>query len=129
MDAPDVDPRELERPLKFIRRVTTLLRYTHATLWHLERFSRNWKRGERINIVDFATGSADIPRAILKWADRRGFDVRVVGVDLHATTARIAAQESADPRLTIVQGDVLKPPFDAGAFDYALCAMFLHHLS
>ena len=130
MDAHDVDPRELEHALKFIRRVNALLGYTRATLSHLERFSRRWKQGERITIIDFATGSADIPRAILKWADRRGFDVQIVGVDLHAATAHIAAQEQDhDPRLRIVQCDVLKLPFDPGSFDYALTAMFLHHLS
>ena len=130
MDAHDVDPRELGRALKFIRRVNSLLGYTRATLRHLERFSRRWKRGERITIIDFATGSADIPRAILKWAERRGFDIRIVGVDLHAATAHIAAEQNDDdPRLRIVQCDVLNLPFDAGSFDYALTAMFLHHLS
>src|SRR3954447_2573847 len=88
MDAPDADPRELERSLRFIRRVNRLLGYTRATLWHLERFSRTWKSGQRITLIDFATGSADIPRAILKWAQRRGFDVRIVGVDLHGATVR-----------------------------------------
>ena len=129
MDEPGVDPAQLARALRFIRRVNKLLLYTRSTLSHLERFSRNWKPGERITLIDFATGSADIPRAILKWASRRGFDVTVVGVDLHATTARMAAQDNRDPRLRIVRADVLNLPFDPGSFDYALTAMFLHHLS
>lgn len=129
MDAPGVDPALLADSLRFIRRVNVLLRYTRATIAHLEQFSRRWRPGERITMIDFATGSADIPRAILAWADRHGFDVRIVGVDLHAATAAFARRDVPDPRLSIVRADVLNLPFDAGSFDYALSAMFLHHLS
>ena len=44
-----------------------------------------------------------------------------------ATLARAATRH--EPRITIVRGDALDPPFDAGSFDYALSSMFLHHLS
>jgi ubiquinone/menaquinone biosynthesis C-methylase UbiE len=129
MDAPDVDPRLLRRSLDFIRRINTLLGYTRATLRHLERFSRNWRPGQRIRIIDLATGSADIPRAILRWADRRGFDVEIVAVDRHPVTAAAAGEGPADPRLRIVLADVFDLPFDPSSFDYALTAMFLHHLA
>jgi ubiquinone/menaquinone biosynthesis C-methylase UbiE len=128
MDAPDVDPVLLARSLAFIRRVNAVLGYTRTTIGHLERFSRGWRPGETIRIIDLATGSADIPRAILRWADRKGWDVRIVGVDLHAATALAARQGNADPRLQIVRADALDLPFADGSFDYALTAMFLHHL-
>jgi SAM-dependent methyltransferase len=128
MDEPDIDPALLRRSLGFIRRINALLGYTRATLHHLDRFSRGWRPGERIRIIDLATGSADIPRAILRWADRRGFDVQIVGVDRHPVTAAAAGAGAADPRLRIVQADVFDLPFDPGSFDYALTAMFLHHL-
>jgi len=130
MDAPDVDARLLDDSLRFIRRVNSLLGYTRATISHLERFSRGWKRGERVTMIDFATGSADVPLAIVAWARRRGFDVRVVGLDLHETTCELARAATRDePWITIVRGDALDPPFDAGSLDYALSSMFLHHLS
>ncbi|CAN5429769.1 hypothetical protein BH09PLA1_BH09PLA1_07290 [soil metagenome] len=128
MDRPGVDPQSLRRSLKFIQRVNSLLGYTRATIWHLEQYSQSWKPGEVIRIVDFATGSADIPRAILRWADRRKFHVRIVGIDLHPITARIAEESSDDRRLTIVRADALATPFADASFDYALTAMFLHHL-
>ena len=128
MDAPDVDPAELRRSLKFIRAVNTALGYTRATLHHLERFSRAWLPSQTITLIDFATGSADIPAAILRWATRRGHDVRIVGVDLHAITAAEAARRVNDSRFEVVRADVLDLPFEPGSFDYALTAMFLHHL-
>jgi hypothetical protein len=128
MDAPDADPRLVAKSLRYIRWINRLFRYTHATITHLERFSRNWKPGERITIVDLATGSADIPRAILKWADRHRFDVRVVGLDRHPTISREALARHHDPRLTIVRGDALDVPFAGKSFDYVLTNMFTHHL-
>jgi len=127
MDAPGASDEQLRRSLRFIRRVNAALGYTRATLSHFDRFSRSWRRGETIRVVDVGTGSADIPLALLRWAERRGFDLRVVGVDLHPTTAAIAA-EARHPKLRIVRGDALCPPFAANSFDYAITNMFLHHL-
>jgi SAM-dependent methyltransferase len=128
MDREDVDPILLNRSLNFIRRVNHLLGYTRATLSHLKRFSRTWKPGETISIIDFATGSADVPLAILRWADRQKLNIRITGIDLHAATALTARQSTADPRLSIVRANVLDLPFEPGSFDYAICSMFLHHL-
>ena len=128
MDEAGADPDQLKRSLRFIRRVNFLLGYARATLAHLHRFSASWKTGQTIRIVDVGTGSADIPLAILRWAQRRRFDVRIVAVERHEQTASIAALRATGPNLKIVQGDALKMPLDDGAFDYALSAMFLHHL-
>ncbi|HTW93495.1 MAG TPA: methyltransferase domain-containing protein [Tepidisphaeraceae bacterium] len=128
MDQSDVDPQELRRSLAFIRRVNRFIGYTRATIRHLSRLSRGWKNGQRITLLDCATGSADIPLAILGWAARRGFDVHIIGIELHRRTAQIAAEVSGD-RLTIVRADARQLPLADGAVDYALTAMFLHHLS
>ncbi len=128
MDGEGVDEKELVDALKFIRQINSVLGYTRTTLAHLEEFSGNWKAGERITILDVATGSADIPAAILEWARGKGFDVRIVGIDRHERTAAIAAREGDSQRLRIVRADALRLPFAEGSFDYCLTAMFLHHL-
>ena len=133
MDDPAADPAELERSLKFIRRVNSWFGYTRSTIGHLDRFARSWERGRPVRILDVATGSADVPLAVLKWAERRGRDVRIVGLDLHQKTVDAARREAAvagisEAKLSIVQGDATALPFEAGAFDYAMTSMFLHHL-
>jgi SAM-dependent methyltransferase len=138
MDRADADPGQLRESLRFIERVNRWLGYARATLSHLEGFSREWKAGERIEILDLASGSADIPRAILKWAASRGFDLRVVGVERQGTTIAIAREKDADWRSRLgrslalprfVQADALALPFEAGSFDYVTAHNFLHHLS
>ena len=129
MDAPDANPRQVQQSLRFIRRINSVLGYTRATLWHLERMTRDLPADARITLIDFATGSADIPLAILRWADRRGLDIHVVGVDRNPQIVGAARNFAHDPRLEIVQADVLSLPFADNSFDIALTAMFLHHLS
>jgi ubiquinone/menaquinone biosynthesis C-methylase UbiE len=129
MDEPDVDPAELRHSLKFIRRINSVLRYTRATLSHLEHFSRSWKPDQPITILDVATGSADIPRAIANWAQQRKSNVQIVGLDRHALTAQMAREQvQRDRQINIVRGDALRLPFENGSFDYVITNMFLHHL-
>jgi ubiquinone/menaquinone biosynthesis C-methylase UbiE len=129
MDAPDADSALVRKSLRFLRRVNRLLGYTRSTLHHLDRFSRSWSHGEPIRILDVATGSADLPRAVLRWADLRKFhNVRVVGLDLLAAIAAAALAQNPDPRIEIVRGNALQLPFDDGSFDYVTTSLFLHHL-
>jgi 2-polyprenyl-3-methyl-5-hydroxy-6-metoxy-1,4-benzoquinol methylase len=131
MDAPGADPVTLSDSLRFIRRINSVLRYTRSTIAHLEQFSRAWKPGETIRMIDFATGSGDIPLAVAAWGRQRGFDLHVVGIDLHETTCHAARDVTRlEPRVRIVRADALTPlPFEPGSFDYALSGLFLHHLS
>ncbi len=128
MDDPAADAEQLRRSLIFLRRINGLLGYTRGTLHHLQQFSRRWRPEETIRILDVGTGSADVPRAILRWAATDGFDVRVVGVDLHEGTAKNAVGSLEEPHLRIVRADAVDLPFGDGAFDYAICSLFLHHL-
>ncbi|HWE04156.1 MAG TPA: methyltransferase domain-containing protein [Tepidisphaeraceae bacterium] len=130
LDDPAVDPNQLRDSLAFIRKVNRFLGYTRIVLDHLDRFSVHWTPGSKIRLLDVGTGSADIPIAILEWADKRHLDIQIVGIDLNPQVAGIAAAAAvADPRLAIVRGDALDLPFLDHSFDYAITSMFLHHLS
>jgi ubiquinone/menaquinone biosynthesis C-methylase UbiE len=126
MDAPDVDPVQLRQSLTFIRRINAVLGYTRTTIGRLERLAAGWPGDRPMSILDVATGSGDVPRAILRtWPDR---PVAVTGVDLHAATVRTAAGGKPDPRLTFMRADATALPFADRSFDFVLCSMFLHHL-
>ena len=128
MDAPGVDPKLLADSLAFIRRINRLLRYTQATLTHLQSLLSDWPAGKAVTLLDVATGSADIPRAMLAWAKQRGIDLRVIAVDLHPLTAQLASQGGHDDRLQILRADAARLPFADSSIDIVHTAMFLHHL-
>jgi ubiquinone/menaquinone biosynthesis C-methylase UbiE len=127
MDAPGADPVQLRKSLAFIRFINKYLGYTRATLSHLDQFSRRWKPTEPIRILDIATGSADVPLALLARAKSRNIPLHVTGVDLHPKTAA-EAQAAAGKDLSIIRADATNLPFADNSFDYAMTSMFLHHL-
>src|SRR4051812_11724699 len=129
MDQPGIEPEFIQTSLRFIRTVNAALGYTRATLRHLKRFSTRWNRSQTITILDVATGSADIPLAISAWAQRAGFDLRIVGIDLHELTSGVAHDRTRDnPNIRILRGNAMELPFEDASFDYVLTNMFIHHL-
>ena len=53
MDEPDVDPKNLDRSLRYLRIVNKVLGYTRQLLDRLDTYSKIWNPGESIRIVDF----------------------------------------------------------------------------
>jgi hypothetical protein len=129
MDSPDVGPEDLSHGLAYIRKVNQRFGGIQAVLRHLKAWSQNWPSDRPITILDIATGSADIPLAIVKWARSQGKQVRITAVDLQANVLAHAARHIQDePWITLVSADALKLPYAKGSFDYATTSMFLHHL-
>jgi ubiquinone/menaquinone biosynthesis C-methylase UbiE len=86
--------------------------------------------GRPVKVLDVATGSADIPVAIVKWARRYGINVVVTAVDLNPIAVRDAAAFTQKyPEITVSIADGLSLPFEDGSFDIVLCIKTLHHFS
>ena len=102
----------------------------HATLACLKRFSRRWPEGARIRFIDWGTGGADVPRAIVRWCRRRGYHAEIVAVDNNAATLDYARQACANyPEITVQHADLNDVSLADHSFDYALSSLTLHHLS
>jgi len=136
MDDPGIDRAELDRALRFIRWANRHLGGVEAMLGPLRRWARWWPPGRPIRMLDIATGSADLPVAARRWALRAGIDLRVVGVDVHATTLDLAREhlarfpdEAAGIELVEADALVLMHQFEPDSFDYVHAGLFLHHLS
>jgi 2-polyprenyl-3-methyl-5-hydroxy-6-metoxy-1,4-benzoquinol methylase len=83
-----------------------------------------------VRVLDVATGSADIPVTIVKWARRHGIKVVVTAVDINPLAIREAAAfTQAYPEITVAVADGFSLPFGDGNFDIVLCAKTLHHFS
>src|SRR6266478_386611 len=84
MDIEPLDGPTTARILSALENVNAWVGGVHATRSVLREFSKRWKAGERIRFIDWGTGSADIPRAIVRWCRARGFKAEVVGIDMNA---------------------------------------------
>ncbi|MDQ6654809.1 MAG: methyltransferase domain-containing protein [Verrucomicrobiota bacterium] len=126
MDRPDASPAELEAALRSLRGLNRWF----GSYRIVARFIRRWIRhGDRLRVLDLATGSADIPRLVAEHARRVGAHVEIVAVDFQPSTIETARRLSAAYReITCVCADVLtyrpKEPFDI-----VICSLALHHFS
>lgn len=127
MDLPDADPDELRRTLQDLAWINRWSGGTRLVRRHLASLLDG--RPGPIRILDVATGSADIPRAIAGWARRRGLPVRIEAIDHHDRILSLARPASAAyPEIRLRRADALSLPYAEGGFDLVLASLILHHM-
>jgi 2-polyprenyl-3-methyl-5-hydroxy-6-metoxy-1,4-benzoquinol methylase len=126
MDRPQPVSPELEDDLKNLR---ALNRY-FGSYRLIQYFLRRWiKPGDRLRVVDLATGSGDIPRLIVDHARKVGAKIDVDALDRQPPTLGIARRLSIDyPEISFIQADLLEW-MPAEHYDMVLCSLALHHFS
>jgi 2-polyprenyl-3-methyl-5-hydroxy-6-metoxy-1,4-benzoquinol methylase len=129
IDEPGIALEELSANLRDLERLNYLFGGTRLILRHLRPMLRRAEPAE-IRILDVATGGADIPVAIVRWARRQGRRVRIVGIDknpqmLRATKDRMRRY----PEVSLEIADALALPYPTASFDVVLCSLALHHFS
>jgi 2-polyprenyl-3-methyl-5-hydroxy-6-metoxy-1,4-benzoquinol methylase len=113
-----------------IRKVNRFLGDNRATLKFFSTLVSGITASAEVRVLDIATGSADIPVAIVKWARRRGIKIKVTAVDINPLAIREAAAVArAYPEITVAIADGFSLPFEDASFDVVLCAKTLHHFS
>jgi ubiquinone/menaquinone biosynthesis C-methylase UbiE len=85
-------------------------------------------------ILDIATGSADIPRALVQAARAGRFGagrrLEITAVDSHPKVLALARRRTPPglyPEIRVEEGDAFALPYPDGAFDIALCSLAFHH--
>ncbi|MGH2530968.1 MAG: methyltransferase domain-containing protein [Thermomicrobiales bacterium] len=131
LDEAGHDPAELAANLRDIRRVNHLLGGTSIMLRHLPRLLDTMPATTQpVTLLDLATGSADIPLAILRWAKQRRLAATIVASDASAAILAHAREQIVDhPEITLARYDARSVPLPDKQFDVVLCSLALHHFS
>lgn len=126
MDRPQPVSAELESDLRNLRQLN---RY-FGSYRLIENFARRWiKKGDRLRIVDLATGSGDIPRLIVDYAREIGATVEIDALDRQSATLEIAQKLSVNyPEISFVNANMLEWQ-PAASYDIVLNSLVLHHFS
>lgn len=132
MDSLDPSERDFTACLRDIARVNRFLGGTRAVLGALDEIVALLPPAPRpITILDIATGSADIPRAIARSARRGRFGRRpvcITATDSHPKVLAVARRQSKGyPEITVSHADMFALPFADHAFDIVLCSLAFHH--
>ena len=81
-------------------------------------------------VLDVGCGSADIPRALLREARRRGRKLEVVGLDRSEGAIAVARERArGETALRFACAEASSLPFPDASFDVVTCSLTLHHLA
>jgi SAM-dependent methyltransferase len=128
MDQPGLDPAAHASALRGLTRLNWLSN-SAALLWPAIRDLARREPARELQVLDVATGAADVPVRLARWARRAGLRLKFVGCDVSPTALenarRRAAEAGIDLRLLLL--DALTDSLPDG-FDVMTCSLFLHHL-
>jgi len=129
LDRPDNSDEEVRGNLRDLERLNRLSGGARTVLLHLSRMIGGRSQSP-LMILDIATGGADIPRAICRWARHRGLTVTVEAMDRsHQVLAAAAKWSVGYPEIRLRQVEAPPLPYPDHSFDYILCSLFFHHLT
>jgi 2-polyprenyl-3-methyl-5-hydroxy-6-metoxy-1,4-benzoquinol methylase len=83
-----------------------------------------------LRVLDVATGSGDVPAALVRKAAKEGVRIEVLGVDVSQVAiaeAEVRAELGQHENMRFQMLDVLQDPLPTG-YDAITCSLFLHHL-
>lgn len=124
MDHVDLDPAVYRRVLHDLARVNRATLASRATLAFV---ARAVGRRTRFSLLDVGFGQGDMLRSIARWAERRGIEASLTGVDLNPGSAPAArAATPREMRIRYRTGDyrALSEPFDL-----VLSSLVAHHMT
>jgi 2-polyprenyl-3-methyl-5-hydroxy-6-metoxy-1,4-benzoquinol methylase len=126
MDRPQPVSAELERDLERLRQLNRWF----GSYRLVSTFIRRWiVPGAKMQVVDLATGSGDLPRLLVDHARMIGAQIEIDAIDQQAATLEIARSLSTEyPEISFHAANVLE--WDrAQGYDIVLCSLALHHFS
>lgn len=128
MDAPETSLSDHAAALADLARLNRVT-FTHLPMlaW-LKHATRDLKPGDRLSVLDVASGEGDLLRAIHRWGTKRGLVLSLTGLDLNPRSADRAAAATPDGMdITWRTGDVFEDRPDP-APDIIVTSQFTHHL-
>ena len=135
MDDFTIIDERLTRALDNLRYVNRFLGGYGAAMALLGPVLRAQLPQRPLRVLDLATGIADFPDYLVRWAHRQGRKVEIVGIDANPATVDYA-RKTLDrilspllrPQVQVAVGDALALDYEDDAFDVSVTALFMHHL-
>jgi SAM-dependent methyltransferase len=125
LDDPAALPAEVRRSLRHIAVANRWFGGAAAVRFGLTRALRGLPRGATLTLLDVGTGLGDLPCMAVRWAAKRGFVLRTVGLERHPAAARLA-RESGLAAL-VADGGAL--PLADHRVDLVLLSQVAHHFA
>ncbi|HVI44018.1 MAG TPA: methyltransferase domain-containing protein [Chitinophaga sp.] len=129
MDDFEMEGSLLENALRKIVRINRLLGGNRITIRGVSALMRQAPDREVV-ITDIGCGNGDMLRVLADYGRRKGWKLRLVGIDANRFTVQLATALSAGyPEISYHCMDVTSEAFDDMHTDIALFTLTLHHFT
>lgn len=127
MDDPACDPEMLARTYERFDLVNAIVSGRSAVYrrWILPRL----RTGAAVRLLDVGTGAADLPRRLLRWAEREPGSLEVVAIDPDPRAIAYARGLPPTPGLELRQATTRELVAAGERFDIIVSGHVLHHLA
>lgn len=123
LDDPAAAQTDLPKNLKDIRRLNRWFGGIRLALTGVDQLLESDTR----RLLDVATGSADIPLAIWRRAEREGRDLSLTASDVSEDVLAEAQRVVAGTPISLELADARHLPWPDASFDLVTCCLALHH--
>jgi 2-polyprenyl-3-methyl-5-hydroxy-6-metoxy-1,4-benzoquinol methylase len=124
LDSPEADADDAVASYRFMRMANVIGGARRLKQFVVKR-ARHCN-GRTLHVLDVGAGDGSLARAVCRWADGRGLNLRFTCVDTDRSAARRARQLLApDDPVRFVHGDVFD--LEPDGYDCVTASMFLHH--
>jgi 2-polyprenyl-3-methyl-5-hydroxy-6-metoxy-1,4-benzoquinol methylase len=129
MDQPGLAIAEHARALNGLRRLNVASAASRQ-LWNAIARHASAQPGQRLRLLDIASGGGDVAFALWKLAKRGGIELQILGLDVSSTACAQAAERCRPTGTAIIFqcADVTTDALPRG-FDVVTSSLFLHHMS
>jgi SAM-dependent methyltransferase len=129
LDRPDCDPVLAAKSYRFMKVVNRFGGGTRVVRRFLAREIARSPLSRPARVLDFGSGTCDIPLAVARWAARRGHQVEITCIEQNPRALDMARQAVAHARcngIKLILGDVFTHQ-PTEPYDYAVGSMVIHH--
>ncbi|SDF72431.1 methyltransferase domain-containing protein [Chitinophaga filiformis] len=128
MDDLQMEGEALRSTLDQIAQINQLLGGNSITLEGVSMLMEDVPPGKEVTIADIGCGNGDMLRTVARMAVKRGWRLKLIGIDANQYTINYAATLSAQyPEITYYCMDILGEKFREMQYDIVLCTLTLHH--
>ncbi|RAP78637.1 methyltransferase domain-containing protein [Paenibacillus montanisoli] len=119
---------ELREALRHLRVLNRIFGAAAPTLYGVQRMWTEAGKPNRFSILDIGSGSGDVNRHILRWADKNRIDMKIILADITEEAcdeARLFYRN--EPRVRVMRHDLYELP--EGCADVVTGTQFVHHFA
>lgn len=129
IDDLNLSGEELKELLTDLKKVNKWLGGNGITISGINKITGDSSKKAPITILDVGCGDGEVLRHIARYAEKKGYNFQLIGLDANEFIISEAIERSKDfKNISFRQLNVFSEELSEINFDIALCTLFLHHL-